>query len=126
MNAAYLFTNGDSITNLAVPLEVQGYGCGVIEMNGKVVSENREPLYLCSNICEESYVGNIKLPVLRQIKRNQSGIVGGTISHIIWLRVMRPNISNIRLYIADKFRNVIPVKNNKLNCTLLFIPAPSK
>ena len=30
MQAVYLFTNGDTTTRLAKPLEVYGYGCGVI------------------------------------------------------------------------------------------------
>ena len=38
MNALYLFTCGDVITELATPLEVEGYGCGVIELTGKVHS----------------------------------------------------------------------------------------
>ena len=112
MQAVYLTTNGDTTTILSTPLEVQGYGCGVIELNGKVTIPKRllrtnnikqpEPqpipkpeeeemnnsprdelkdqpqnistyegfsdnLYLCSDIVEESDVGNIKMPVLRAI-----------------------------------------------------------
>ena len=37
MQAVYLSTNGDTTTFLSTPLEVQGYGCGVIELNGKVL-----------------------------------------------------------------------------------------
>ena len=37
MQAVYLSTNGDTTTILSTPLEVQGYGCGVIELNGKVL-----------------------------------------------------------------------------------------
>ena len=105
MQAVYLSTNGDTTTFLSTPLEVQGYGCGVIELNGKVLvpkkllqtskqrtqpeppqpipkppekSEEDEQinnsqninegftdnLYLCSDIVEESDVGNIKMPLL--------------------------------------------------------------
>ena len=35
MNALYLSTHGDVIRELATPLEVEGYGCGVIELTGK-------------------------------------------------------------------------------------------
>ena len=38
MNALYLSTCGDVITELATPLEVEGYGGGVIELTGKVRS----------------------------------------------------------------------------------------
>ena len=85
MQAVYLSTNGDTTTFLSTPLEVQGYGCGVMELDGKVVipkklqkSEDKvnpnnpitpnkdneeiglsENLYLCSDIVEESDVGKI-------------------------------------------------------------------
>ena len=35
MHAVYLTTNGDTTTFLSTPLEVQGYGCGLIELDGK-------------------------------------------------------------------------------------------
>ena len=35
MHAVYLTTNGDTTTFLSTPLEVQGYGCGIIELDGK-------------------------------------------------------------------------------------------
>ena len=122
MNAVYLSTNGDTTTQLPTPLEMQGYGCGVIEMTGKVYYSEKEPIYLCSNICEESIVENIKMPILRRIKRGASGIVNSSICNIIWLRVMRPTISSIRLYIANGKGEIITLGSEKLNCTLLFIP----
>ena len=116
MHAVHLSTNGDTTTILSTPLEVQGYGCGVFELDGKVVVPKRllkkatpppppqpkpipqppdgieeeedvnntpphdelkdqsqvipvdtgytDNLYLCSDIVEESDVGNIKMPVL--------------------------------------------------------------
>ena len=60
------------------------------------------PLYLCCNICEESTVGNIKIPVLRYLNINlQNEIINKSTDHVIWLRVIRPKITSIRLYIAD-------------------------
>ena len=38
MNALYLSTSVDVITEIATPLKVEGYGCGVIEITGKVCS----------------------------------------------------------------------------------------
>ena len=38
MNALYLYTSKDVITELATPLEVEGYRCGVIELTGNVHS----------------------------------------------------------------------------------------
>ena len=58
MNAVYL------TTILLIPLEIESYGCGVVEMTGKVQNGLNHPLYLCCDIYEESTVGNIKIPVL--------------------------------------------------------------
>ena len=71
MNAVYLTTDGDTTTILPIHLEVESYGCGVTEITGKVQNGFNYPLYLCCDICEESTVGNIKIPVLRFINRNQ-------------------------------------------------------
>ena len=38
MKALYLSTNGDTTTVFPFPLKLQGYGCAVIEMNGKITS----------------------------------------------------------------------------------------
>lgn len=123
MNAVYLSTTGDTTTVLPTPLEVQGYGCGVIEISGKLIPrDDNGNLYLCCNIVEESFVGSIKIPVLRYMKRSQSGNVNSTLNHIIWLKVMRPTITSIRLYIANDKGEVVSLPDSKVNCTLLFIP----
>ena len=121
MKAVYLSTEGDTTTELPLPLEVEGYGCGVVEINGKFNSI-KENLYLCCNICEESFVGNNRLPMLRVLEWRPNGLITNEIYHVIWLRVMRPHISSIRLYIANEYGDIITLGKNKLNCTLLFIP----
>ena len=60
MNVLYLSTHGDVITEQATPLEVEGYGCGVIELTGKVCSGFREDLYLCCDICENLSLMELK------------------------------------------------------------------
>ena len=141
MHAVYLTTNGDTTTFLSTPLEVQGYGCRIIELDGKVIipkrlmknkpkpmpsppmtptdEEGKIPpheelkdqsleqnndgftnnLYLCSDIVEESDVGNIKMPVLHSLKRKNG--IPVEINNVVGLRVKRPSISRIQLYIAD-------------------------
>ena len=41
MHAVYLTTNRDTTTFLSTPLEVQGYVCGIIELDGKVIIPKR-------------------------------------------------------------------------------------
>ena len=124
MKALYLSTTGDETIELPTTLEVEGYGVGVIEMSGKVKNGFKDRLFLCCDICEESYVNGIKMPILRMLNRNSNGLVNKGINHVIWLQVMRPNITSIRLYIADEFGKIVSVDKNILNCTLLFVPNP--
>ena len=67
-------------------------------------------------------MGEIMMPVVRSIKRKVNGLVTNDINHMIWLRVMRPHMSNICLYISDQSGEIKTVDKNKLKCTLLFIP----
>ena len=122
MKALYLSTKGDDTIDLPVPLEVENYLCGIVEMSGKV-NTFKEVLFLCCDICEESFMGEMMMPVLRSIKRKTNGMVNNDINHVIWLRVMKPHISNIRLYISDEYGEIKTVDKNKLKCTLLFIPS---
>ena len=80
-----------------------------------------ENLYLYSDIVEASDVGNIKMPVLRYLKRKNG--IPVEMNNVIWLNVIRPSISRIHLYIADETGKILSLPKNTLNCTLLFIPA---
>ena len=122
MKALFLSTSGDNTIDLPLPLEVEGYGCGIIEINGRIDSLKSEQLFLCCVICEESFTGKAMMPILRNIKRRTNGIIINEINHMIWLHVMRPHISSIQLYIANKFGDIIALPKNNLKCTLLFIP----
>ena len=97
------------------------YLCGLVELAGKVVNLKGD-LFLCCDFCEESVVGNIKLPVLRCIKRKQTGIVYNDINHMILLQVIRPNINSIRLYIVNEKGEINTVEKSKLKCTLVLTP----
>ena len=121
MKALYLSTTGDNTLELPLPLEVEGFGCGLIELSGRVESP-KEDLFLCCDICEESFSGLTMMPILRNLKRKANGFINNELHHVIWLRVMRPHISSIRLYIANKSGDIITLPKNYLTCTLLFIP----
>ena len=119
--ALYLSTTGDNTIEFPLPLEVEGFGCGVIELSGRVESP-KEDIFLCCDICEESFSRESMIPILRNIKRKANGLITNEINHMIWLRVMRPHISSIRLYIANKSGDIITLPKNYLKCTLVFIP----
>ena len=65
MKAVHISRTGDDTVELATPLEVEGHGVGVIEVNGRVQNGLKDSLYLCCDICEESYVNSTEMPILR-------------------------------------------------------------
>ena len=90
MKVLYLTTTGDETIELPTPLDIEGYLCGIVELAGKVVNLKVD-LFLCCDFCEDSVVCDIKIPVLRCLKRKQTGIVYNYINHMIWLKVMYVN-----------------------------------
>ena len=120
MYVIYLSTDGDSTIEFPIPLDVKNYKCSVVDISGEVKNEQNKELFLCSDVCEESFIGNIKVPVLTKLKRKRTGAILGTIDHVIWLKVMRPTISSIRLYIATEEGKVVSLGKRQLQCTVLF------
>lgn len=115
----------DTTTTLAVPIDGEKHGCGLFEISGTVTTLNgrkKTPLYLCCDVVEDSNVQGRKMPVLRQLIRNQGGIITNNINHILWLSLNRPSVTAIRLYIADINGHLASLSTCRLNCALLFIP----
>ena len=118
----YLDTDGDTLINYEVPLEYESYGIGLIDVQGKIKVQSNNDLFLCCDIIEESYVGNEKLPVLYRLDKDENGKIDCNIYKVLYLRIIRPVISSIRLYICDKKGKIVSLPKNYLRCTLLIIP----
>ena len=118
----YLDTDGDTVINYPIPLEYEGYGIGLVKVEGKIKTQSNSDLFLCCDLIEESYVGNEKLPVLYPLGRDENGKINCAIYKVLYLRIIRPSISSIRLFICDKKGRVISLAKNYLRCTLLIIP----
>ena len=119
MKALYITTSGDTTLELPVPIDIEGYVCGIIEMNGKL-STYKGDLFLCSDICEESFAGETVMPVLQNIKRRANGVIINDVTHVIWLKIIRPKIASIHFYIANAKGDIMSFGDDKLKCTLLF------
>lgn len=138
MITLYLNTNGDKTIQLPTPLTLDNYRCAIIEMTGEIEMKqadttaiishtptNREKisLYLCSDICEDSVLEHTKLPILRSIFVNpKNKKINKPIHNLIWLKVTRPTIDSIRLYISDQFGTPVTLTNSNLECTLVLLP----
>ena len=119
MKSLYVSTSGDTTLEVPIPLDVEGCLCGIIEMSGRL-STYKGDLFLCSDICEESLVGDIVIPVLRKISRRANGVIINDVNHVIWLRLMRPQITSLQFYIVNSLGEIMSFGDDKLKCTLLF------
>ena len=64
-------------------------------------------------MCEQSFIDGTKMPILRMLDRYSNGEIKNQINHVIWLKVMRPTISSVRLYIADRNGKIFQLKITK-------------
>lgn len=127
MDCFYIKTFGDTSVTLAERLDIENYGCGLLEISGQLTpSENEKILskhfFLCSDISEEVFINNIKLPILRTIKFDKNWEIDQKFNKIIWLRVIREPVSKITLYITDENGKRVSFKGEGLMCTLLLLP----
>ena len=60
------------------------------------------------------------MPVLRKISRRANGVIINDVNHVIWLRLMRPQITSLRFYIVNSLGEIMSFGDDKLKCTLLF------
>ena len=113
----------DITLNLNCLLNVAGHCLALAELSGRIQSKNerrRTPLYLCCDVCEDSNVMNVKMPVLRQIIRAQGGNISNPVNNLIWFKIIREEIRSIQLYISDVEGELQPLSNCLLNGTLIF------
>ena len=123
-------TLGDTTITLPQRLDIENYGCGLIEVSGQLEPINstlsaRENFFLCSDFVQESFIGQIKLSIIRKIKFSRNWEANTYFKKIIWVKVEREPISRINLYITDELGNRVSFKGQGLMCTLLLIPNKS-
>ena len=114
----------DYTFDLKCPIELsEEEEVGLLDLTGRIQSKDerkKTPLYLCCDICEESNVSDTVMPIVRQIFRTQGGTISNNMNHVMWIKLTRHSISQIRLYIADVSGNLQPLANCQLNGTLGF------
>lgn len=132
MNGFYLtLQGGDTTMILAERLDIENYGVGLVEIMGQLKPheskyKDTKSYFLCSDISQNVYVNQIKLPVLRRITFDDTWHINMRYEKIIWLRIEREPISKINLYITDEKGSRVSFSGKGLMCTLLLIPRKSK
>ena len=117
--------NGECTELLAQTLNVQGYAIAVLNISGYLRGwdPNNEALYLCTDICKESFVNRSLLPVLHSITTdfNGSGSIAN-VSNPVWMKTNREFVNIVRLYICNENGIVKSFPESLLKCTLVLIP----
>ena len=145
MTPLYLKTSGDTETILPVTINLEGKGLALFEINGSYQTDYTGPMYLCCDVVDPSIVGNMLLPVLRQlqmvvpasIKKKRLGQsvprrlkqeedrqtpvwrINEMFAKPIYVSCLRKEVTNFRLYLLGKDGNTPSLVKCRLNCTLL-------
>ena len=88
----------DITLDLTCPVDITNNVIGLGELTGHVQAKDerrKTPLYLCCDVCEDSNVENIKMPVLRQIMRSQGGNISSSLNNIFWIEVTRNIVKSL-------------------------------
>ena len=84
-----------------IPLDMEGKGCALFNIRGKVKPFTNEPLFLCADFVESSMVGSSKqMPILCNINllKDESmgcGIIDPIYNQILWLPTSRSPLKEI-------------------------------
>ena len=85
-----------------IPLDMEGKGCVLFDIRGKVKPFTNEPHFLCTNFIESSMVGsNKQMPILCKINllkdesKGGGGIIDRMFNNILWLPTNRSPLKEI-------------------------------
>ena len=88
--------------------------CGLLSVHIPTRSE-KNPLFICSDICSESVTGEYKLPVLARIFGTSTKP-----NNILFIPVKKRELSSIRIYIKEKRYGIVAFDAGHSYCVLQF------
>ena len=122
MAALYLqMRSSDEEIQLPASVNLSGHIIALMDVVGRIEPTPEKPIYICSDIVEESIVQKNVLPVLRCTRFDRPRINTEFVK-MLYLRPRRTDVSSLRLYITDLQGRVMSFDKCRLNCTLLLIP----
>lgn len=121
-NSKYMHSDNsgtDFTIELPKTYELNGHWeCGLKEIS---VVSNEEKLYVCSDVCEESYVEDTMLPMLRvlyNIKKGKKKESYFLFNDPCYIKVKVDKLSRIRMFIRGSQLQSLKTDNFTLYCTL--------
>lgn len=119
-------TSQDFTTELPHELDRSGdWECGLREFSFQIKSEflkSISEIYIFCDICEDIFVRNQQLPVLRRVQLQEHD--DNTYSFIFckpfYMKVIQKRIKRIRVYLFDENLQLSSLSQGTCNCTLHF------
>ncbi len=113
-------TPGDFTVELPQSMELKGmWECALVDFQLIGASVAYDPFCLCTDICEESCVGDTQLPILRRLTlkgQKKDSLV--QFINLNYVRVNKDQINRIRIYIKSTKHHNFAVSSGELSCTL--------
>ena len=111
----------DFLVDLPAEYNLHGeWTCGLTEIHFNNILEFQNGLYVFCDVCDDTFVKNANLPLLRRIHSNKDS--SSYYFHpIYYSKISRQNIQRLRIYILDE--NLKPFKYSGVTlwCTLHFL-----
>lgn len=108
----------DFIVELPVPLELDGrWECGLMDIQLSPTSFPKQ-LYVFCDLCNDSYVSNNKLPILRRLLVRVMRDLNITFTIPYYMPIRRTQVKRIRIFIRDSHMQPVTFKRQDLKCTL--------
>ena len=107
---------------IELPFELQLKGnwyCGLTEVDFKSKEVNKR-IYLCTDICQDSFVKNRQVPVLRciSLKKKQVSEIYNSVNYV---QLSRDSLRQVRIYLRDEDLKSTSFESATLTCTLHFV-----
>lgn len=128
--------DGSSVNHtFPIQYDFNGYWLAVTQLEGNVRLADtslhpksslhaKTPLYLCCDVCEESYMAGqdsrppLKLPIIMELPAKM-GNIDLFITDFVWYRVTKPFISDIKLYIVNETGSIPSFTKCDVRCSFL-------
>ena len=128
MNVIYVeMSSSNQRVTLPKTHDMEGKGCALFEISGRVAPYTDMPLFLCVDFIEESTVGGKTLPILRRIQlipddESPEASIDQVFHKMLWLPTSRDRVDELRVYISDEHGNIRSFDYCQISCTLVCIP----
>ncbi len=102
------------------PLFLYGdWTCALFDIQYGAPVQDTLNLWIYSNLCKESVVGDAKKPLLRRVHRETGTLVNKTLD-LLYAPVRKRSYTTIRMYIRGDQDEVLSFAEELVSCTLHF------